>query len=132
MRRGGKLTRRIRGVLVSLAAVVMALGPATACGTETPMTQAQMACCIAMGHDCSAAGQKEDCCPTDTQGAQYVVIVKSASSQAPAALPQAWVPTPAPSSLAALAFEGRTLLLKGPPLRGRTVPTYLRVSSLLI
>ena len=132
MRRGGKLMRRIRAVLVSLAAGVMALGPATACGLETPMTEAQMACCIAMGHDCSAAGQNEDCCTTDTQGAQYVVTVKSASSQAPAPSPQVWVSRPAPLSLAVLPFEGRTLLLKGPPLRGRTVPTYLRVSSLLI
>lgn len=121
----------IRWVLVGFVVIGIALGPVTACATETPMTDAQMACCIAMGHDCGAASQKEDCCPTDTQSAQYFITIKSASSPAPATSQLAWTPAAA-LAWTVLRFEGRALALKGPPPRARTVPTYLRLSSLLI
>jgi hypothetical protein len=132
MRRGRLFVRRIRGVLVTLAVIGTALGESTACVTDTTMTAAQMACCVAMGHDCEMAGQEEDCCSADTQSARFFVTGKSVSPQPPAAWTVAWASDQAPT-FGVPGFESRTFALTGSPQRGRRpVPTYLRLSSLLI
>lgn len=131
MRRGRWLVRRIRGVLVTLAVIGIALGESATCVTDTPMTTTQMACCIAMGHDCGAAGQEHDCCTAVAHSAQYFATVKAAPPQTPTTWTVAWAPTKA-LAVGAARIQPRALELTGPGHRARAVPTYLRLSALLI
>lgn len=95
------------------------------------MTASQMACCVTVDHECSAAGMDKSCCTTgarDTNQAPASIFVKVQSAPVATAVPAARaLLTSGPSRLGA-AFEafGREILKL--PER----PTYLLVSTFLI
>lgn len=131
MRRARKALHGVRRVLITLAVVGLAFGESAVCVTDTPATAAQMACCVAMGHDCGGSGTEPDCCSTEVESGRYFLTVKSAAVQAPVTSTVPWAPAQVLMFVAS-ARDSRALVLTGPSLGQRSVPIYLRVSSLLI
>ena len=42
--------------------LVLGVLPSLICVSGPEMTQAQKACCVAMGHDCGPMAREQDCC----------------------------------------------------------------------
>ena len=107
--------------------VAFAVALSARCATGGEMTDAQMACCAAMGHDCGPMAQSADCCSHETlQVDQFFATAKGTTLAAPPFVVAAFAPTPRPlfsSDLPHLALATLT------PSR---VPKYLLLSTLLI
>lgn len=131
MRRGRKLLHSVRSGLIALAVIGLAFGESAACVTDAPATATQMACCVAMGHDCGASETEADCCPTEVESGRYFVTAKSAAVQPPVPGAVPWAPV-ALRTVVTAARDVRALVLTGPSPGHRSVPIFLRVSSLLI
>lgn len=116
--------------MLVLGLVVALAGTSWAECLSAELTPEQKACCLAMNHDCGAAGAEMGCCPTDPQTQDHLqaAIVKP-DVAAPVLLtgPLALLPEPHVRlhAAAAKSFDRETLKL---PDR----PTYLLLSTFLI
>ncbi|MGH9161199.1 MAG: hypothetical protein ACRD2X_14590 [Vicinamibacteraceae bacterium] len=123
--------RRLTRLLVVLLAVTIGSTALADCSMAEPMNAEQMACCLAMNHDCGPAGREEGCCPTSERSGDQL-FTSAAPQVHPAPLVSfgaaAWTLPLMPqvvTSAAMRAFERALLELSGRPL-------YLLVSILLI
>ena len=103
---------------------------AVSCTSEPAMTEAAMACCAAMGHDCATSGDEHDCCSRTTPQVQQLSAKQRVAIAAPAQelIPVVVLPT-ATLSDRQYAHVRDAILPHPAPTR---VPKYLLASSLLI
>lgn len=90
---------------------------------------AQLACCVAMNHDCGPAAEGQDCCVSKSAQAEGFTVAKRVSVPEPSAFPvfHALVTRLIPSTGSShLAFDQISRL--SPP----GVPRYLLTATLLI
>lgn len=122
------LTRRTRPITGTLAvAFVVALF--ANCATGEPMTEAQKACCAAMGHDCGAMAESEGCCSHESpRSAQFFATAKTTPSLAPALLAVPFAVWPVLPQDHSSAF----VHLLATHLQPSRVPKYVLTSALLI
>lgn len=126
-----RLMGRLSHALVFVLAAAVGMASVADCLPSASMTPSQMACCVAVDHDCDEVGTDTSCCPPGSRDTTQaltlaaakgqgvpVVTVMSAGDWCSAARPSSWR---APLE----AFSRRILKL---PKR----PTYLLVSTLLI
>ena len=118
-------TRRVTlGLILTLAVMV-----SVECVSAKDTTQAQMACCAAMSHDCGAMAQKQSCCGSTASRVVQGAAVPRVSLMAPDATPVE-LKTPPPASFhdqsrpVAFFIDVAT----NPP----GVPTYLLISTFRI
>lgn len=109
--------------------VAFAFALSANCVTGAEMTDAEMACCAAMGSECGHRAQDMSCCSTESQQVDQVAAVKRITTPLPDATfaPVGVVLETAPYSLVARGhnFDGFTPKPPG-------VPRYLLISTLLI
>ena len=98
------------------------------CATGSELTEAQKACCAAMGHDCGQMAQEHDCCSVESQKVEQFTA-KQISLAPPLTAVGLFALIPDLAQLSSVCH--RTHLFRV-PLRLPRVPTYLLVSSLLI
>lgn len=123
------MTRWSRPISWTLA-VAFAVALSANCATGEEMTDAQKACCAAMGHDCGSMAQSEDCCSHESPRSQhFFATAKTTPTLAPAllALPFAVLP-----ALAAADHSSAFVHLPGFRLQPSRVPKYLLTTTLLI
>lgn len=121
------IKRTLRPITWTLA-VAFAVVLSAQCVTAEDMTPAQQACCVVMGHDCGPMIQ-QDCCAMESHNVDQLVAVKSVSVKPVLTLVATPFATPVSvyvSTPLLQAAHDRSLQ----PLAD--VPTYLRVSALLI
>jgi hypothetical protein len=123
------MTRWSRSITWTLA-VALAVAVSANCATGEEMTDAQKACCAAMGHACGSMAQSEDCCSHEgSRVSQALITAKGISLAAPSlfALPVTVVPAlpPAPrrADFAQIAHV---------PLEPSRVPKYILIATFLI
>lgn len=125
------MLRRTRPIGWTVA-VAFAVALSARCAPGAEMTDAQKACCAAMGHDCGRMAQKEDCCSHQSQTVQqFFATVKGAGLALVAPSP---VLLPFAVSAATLRVSsggdfGQLTQTSPKPAR---VPQYLLTSALLI
>lgn len=123
------MTRWTRPIAWTLA-VAFAVVLSANCATGEEMTEAQKACCAAMGHDCGAMAGGEDCCSHESSRvSQALITAKGVSLAVPAPLlvPFALLPAiPSASLQHGLAQVAHVAL------RSSRIPTYLLLATLLI
>lgn len=78
------MSRRARPIGWTLA-VALSVVLSANCASDTSMTEAEMACCAAMGHDCGSMADSEDCCSHEGgRLAQFFATAKGVPLVAPA------------------------------------------------
>ena len=122
------MVRWIRPVGWTVAAALVVVLTAS-CAMGEPMTDAEMACCAAMGHDCGAMADM-DCCSHGQGRTPQFVAATAAPVPPPTAALIAVVAVPG-TPQAGLRFVSRPLFT-GTSLRPARIPTYLLISTLLI
>lgn len=123
------MIRWTRSIAWTLA-VAFAVALSANCVTGAEMTDAQKACCVAMGHDCGAMAGGEDCCShKSSRVSQGLIASKGVSLAAPDPLLVPFALLPAiPSSL----IQHDLTQVAHAALRPRRTPTYLFLASLLV
>ena len=101
------------------------------CTTEPAMTEAAMACCAAMGHECAKSGDEHDCCSRESSQVQQLLTTKQrVDLAAPAVkLITAVILPTATLSDRQFSHVHHAVVTHPAPTR---VPKYLLASSLLI
>ena len=108
-------------------AVAFVVALSARCATGGEMTDAQMACCAAMGHDCGPMAQRADCCSHETLRVdQFFATAKGIALAAAPFVVAEFTPTPRPFFHSG--FPHLTLATLAP----NRVPKYLLLSTLLI
>ena len=123
------MVRWIRPVGWTVAAALVVAVTAN-CATGEPMTDAEMACCAAMGHDCGGAMGDMDCCSHGQGRVPQFVTANTASLTPPAAALIAVVAVPG-TPQPGLRFVQKPPIT-GTSLKPARTPTYLLISTLLI
>ena len=122
-------TARTRRPIVWALTLAFGVVLSADCATGSELTEAQKACCAAMGHDCGQMAQEHDCCSVESQKVDQFTAAKQISLAPPLAAVGllALIPDlPQLSSVCHRTHLDRVLL------RLPRVPTYLLVSALLI
>jgi hypothetical protein len=99
------------------------------CATGTDVTEAQKACCAAMGHNCGAMATKPGCCSVASQNVDQFIAAKQVSIARPLLVFSLLAVVP---ELPALSSILRRIRLNAIPLRLPGIPTYVLVSAFLI
>lgn len=120
------MRQRVRHIGWTLA-VAFAVTLSARCATAGNMTDAQMACCAAMGHDCGPMAQSADCCSHEALRVDQVfATAKGIALAAPPVVVAEFAPAPRPFFRSA--FPHLTLATLTPS----RVPKYLLLSTFLI
>ena len=123
------MSRRARPIGWTLA-VALSVVLSANCTTDASMTEAEMACCAAMGHDCGPMADSEDCCSHESgRVAQFFATVKTVPLTVPVAVLMPFTLVPDPASVA---LRSEFVHTTNVSLRPSRVPKYLLDSTFLI
>lgn len=121
-------TRRIGWTL----AVAFAVALSARCATSAEMTEAEKACCAAMGHDCGRMAQKEDCCSHQSPTMQQFFATAKGGGLALTAPSPVLLPFALSPATLQVSNRGDFGQLAQTSLKPARVPQYLLTSALLI
>ena len=124
-----KLLRRTFRPIGWALTVVLAVALSADCVASAEMTEAQKACCAAMGHDCGRMAQAQDCCSHEAPEIEKFSAVKPSPLSPPVALVAPVVYLPGVSHSGRIS-SFRALISVAQKLPG--VPTYLSNSTFRI
>lgn len=123
------MSRRARPIGWTLV-VAFSVVLSASCTTDASMTEAEMACCEAMGHDCGPMANPEDCCSHDSgRVAQFLATAKTIPLAVPVAVLMPFTLVPDTASAALRSDFAHTTDVSLKPSR---VPKYLLDSTFLI